>query len=105
MTSDSLSVSFTSQLCLVQGIGLLKGVRSDHEGRHLSGQNDNRDAVHQRIGHAGHGICGTGAGGNKAHTGFACGARISFGGVGRALFVAHQNVADIVLLKNLVINR
>jgi len=87
------------------GIGLLKAIGADHEGRNLPGQNHHRDRIHQRVGQAGHRIGCPRPGGYQNHTGFAGGARITFGGVGRALFVAHQDVADIVLLKDLVIDR
>jgi hypothetical protein len=86
-------------------IPFLKGVRADHERGHLPGQNHNRDRIHQRIDNACHNIGCTGAGRHQHDTGLACGAGIAFGGMDRALFMAHQNVPDIILLENLVIDR
>ena len=51
------------------GVGLLKGVRADHEGRHLTGQNNDRDRIHQRIGQAGHRIGRAGPGGHQTTPG------------------------------------
>ena len=86
-------------------VGLLERVRADHEGRHLTGQNDQRDRVQKRIREAGHRIGGAGAGCHQHNAGLAGGAGIAFGGVHRALLVPHQNVADVILQKDLVINR
>jgi hypothetical protein len=104
-------VSFTSQFMLgagagdADGVGLLEGVVADHEGRHLAGQHDQRDRIHQRVGQAGDGVGRAGAGGDQHDAGLAGGARIALGGMHRALFVAHEDVADVVLLKDLVIDR
>jgi len=87
------------------GIGLLKGVVADHEGGHLARQHDKRDAVHQRVGQARHRVGGTRAGGHEHDAGPAGRARIALGGMDRGLFVAHEDVADVVLLENLVIDR
>ncbi len=87
------------------GVCLLKGIVADHECGHLTRQNHNRDAVHQGIGQAGHRIGCAGAGCHQRHADLAGRARVSFGGMHRTLFMAHQNVFDIVLLKNLVVNR
>jgi hypothetical protein len=81
------------------GVGLLKGVVADHEGRHLPGQDDERDRIHQRVGQAGDRIGRAGPGGDQHDARLAGGAGIALGGVHRALFVAHQDVADRVLLK------
>ena len=44
-----------------------------------------------------------GAGGDQRNAGFAGGAGIAFGGVDRGLFMAHQNMANVVLLKDRII--
>ena len=87
------------------GVGLLEGVRSDHEGRHLPGEHDDGDRIHQRVGDAGHRIGGARSGCHEHHTGPARGAGIALGRMDRPLFMAHQHMADPVLLENLVINR
>ena len=86
-------------------VGLLEGVRADHEGRHLAGQHDERDRIHQRIDHPGHGIGRAGAGGDEHDARLAGRAGIALGHMDGALFVAHQDVTDRVLLENLVVDR
>ena len=87
------------------GIGLLKRVRADHEGRHLTRQDHQRNGIEQGIRQAGHRIGGTGARGDKNNARFSGRARIAFGGMDRPLFVTHQHVFDAVLLEHLVIDR
>ena len=87
------------------GVGLLKAVGADHEGRDLAGQDHQRDRIHQRIDHTGDGIGRPGTRGDKDNARLAGGAGIAFGHVDRTLFVAHQDVADVVLLEDLVIDR
>ena len=87
------------------GVGLLEGVVADHEGRDLAGEDDDRDRVHQRVGHAGDGVGGAGAGGDEDDAGLAGGAGVALGGVGRGLLVAHEDVADVVLLEDRVVDR
>ena len=87
------------------GVRLLKAIRADHEGRHLSGQYDKRDRIHQRVGQAGDRIGRAGAGGHQHDAGAAGRTGIALGHVDRALFVAHKDVANVVLLEDLVIDR
>ena len=87
------------------GVGFLERIRADHEGGHLTCQNHDRDRIHQGIGQACHGIGGTWPRGYKNNAGLARGARITFGGMHSTLFMAHEDVFDVVLLKNLVIDR
>ena len=86
-------------------VGFLKRVVADHVGRHLPGQADDGDAVHERIGKPGNAIGGTGAGGDQHRADPAGGARIAFGGMDGALLVPHQDVAQLVLLEDGVVNR
>ena len=85
-------------------IGLLEGVIADEMRRHLAGQADNRNAVHQCIGQPSHRVGGAGPGGHQQHAGLAGGPGIALRCVGRALFMAHQNVTDAILLKQRIIN-
>ena len=87
------------------GVRFLEGVRADHKGRNLTGQHNNRDRVQQRVGQAGHSVCCAGARCHQRNANFTSRARISFGRVNRALFVTHQNVFDVILLKDLVVDR
>ena len=111
MVSASFAGSLTSQLCLVQG-RVMPTVSASWKASlpirkvgDLAGQDDDRDRVHQRVGHAGDGVGGAGAGGDEHDAGPAGRARVALGGVRGALLVAHQDVADVVLLEDLVVDR
>ncbi len=86
-------------------IRLLEGVVADHEGWNLPRKHHERDRIHQRIDKAGDRVGRAGAGRDQHDAGPAGRASVTFGGVGRALFVAHEDVADLVLLEQLVIDR
>lgn len=86
------------------GIGLLEAVGADQEGRNLPGQHDDGDRIHQRIGQPGDGIGRARSRGDQDDPRLAGRAGIALGHVDGALFVAHQDVPDVVLLENLVIN-
>ena len=73
--------------------------------RHLPGDHDDRDRVAERIGQPGDGIGGAGARRDQHATDLAGRARIAFGGVDRALLVAHQDVLDHLLLEDRVVDR
>ena len=85
-------------------VGFLKGVGADQIGRDLAGYDNHRNAVHQRVGDAGHGIGGAGPRCDQHDTRFPGRARIAFGHMRRALFVAHQDVLDLVLFVQRVVN-
>ena len=87
------------------GIGFLKGIVADQMPGHLAGQAHHGDGVHHRIGQAGDHVGRTRAGGDQDHARLAGRPRIAFRRVGGTLFVAHQDMADIVLLKQRVIDR
>ena len=75
-------------------------------GRHLPGDDDQRDRVAQRIGQSGDRIGRARARRHQHAADLAGRARIAFGGVHRALLVAHQDVADPVLrLEQRVVDR
>jgi hypothetical protein len=86
-------------------VAFLERVVTDQMGRHLAGDADERNRVHQRIGERRYHVGGAGAGGHQHDAGLAGGARIAFCGVARALLVSHQDVLDLALLENLVIDR
>ena len=63
------------------------------------------DGVHQGVDDAGDGVGGAGAGGHQHHARLAGGAGVALGGVGRALLVAHQDVAQARLVEQGVVDR
>ena len=87
------------------GIRLLEAIGADHKGGHLAGNHDQRNGIHQGIGQARHRIRGPRARGDQRHPGLTGRAGIALGHMDSALFMAHQNVLDVILLKNLVIDR
>ena len=87
------------------GVGFLEGVVADQVRRHLPGQADHRDGIHQRVHQPGHGIGRTGAGGDQHAAHLAGGPGIALGRMHRGLLVAHQDVADGVLLEQRVVDR
>ena len=87
------------------GIGFLEGILPDQMGRHLPGQTDDRDGVHERVGQARHGVCRTGARGYQ-HTAYFTGrAGVALGRMDRSLLVTHEYVPDRILLKQGIVNR
>ena len=86
-------------------VAFLKGVGADEMRRHLSGDADERDRIHQRVGEAGDGVGGAGAGGDEQHADLAGRARIALGGMRRALLVAHENMLHLLLMEEHVIDR
>ncbi len=87
-----------------RGVGFLEGVIADQMGRHLPGQADDGNGIHQRVGEAGHGVGGARTGGHQHHAHLAGRTRVAFGGVHGRLLVAHQDVAQPVLLEQGVVN-
>ena len=86
-------------------VALLEGVVADQVRRHLAGDAHDGNGIHQRIGEAGDGVGGAGAGGDQHDADLAGRARIAFGGMHRAAFLAHQHVLDLLLLEQLVVDR
>ena len=86
-------------------VAFLEGVVADEMGGHLTGQTDDRDRVHQRVGERRHHVGRARAGGDQRDADAAGRAGIAFGGMAGALLMAHQDVLDGVLLHQLVIDR
>jgi hypothetical protein len=86
-------------------IAFLEGVRADQRGRHLAGDADQRDRIHQRVLQRRDRIGRAGTGGHQHDARLAGGAGIALRRMAGALFVAHQDVLDILLLEDLVIDR
>ena len=86
-------------------IGLLERVGADQGGRHLPGDDDHRDRIHQRVGDAGDGVGRARARGDEHDAGLAGRPRIAFRRVGRGLLMADEDVADPLLLEHRVVDR
>ena len=86
-------------------IALLKGVVADQVGRHLTGNADDGNGIHQRVREAGDGVGGAGAGRHERDTHLAGRARVALGSVQRPALLAHEDVLDLVLLEQLIVDR
>ncbi len=73
--------------------------------RHLPGDADERDRIHQGVGQAGDGVGGAGAGGDEQHADLAGRAGVALGRMGRAAFLAHEHMADLVLAEQRIVDR
>ena len=86
------------------GVALLEGVVADQVRRHLAGDADQRNAVHQRVGEPGDGVGHAGARGHQHDADLAGRAGVAFGRVHRAAFLADEDVEDVVLAEQRVVN-
>ena len=77
-------------------VGLLESSLANHRLRHLAGDGDERDRVHERVGDAGDEVGGTGAAGGHADAGLAGGAGVALSRERAALLVAGQDGADLL---------
>ncbi len=85
-------------------VDLLECVAADRVARHLAGQHDQRDRIHVGGGDAGHRVGRARARGHEANPRLAGRARVAVSGVRSTLFVAHQNVLDVILFVQRVVN-
>ena len=85
-----------------EGVGFLEGVAADELGVHLAGDGDQRDGIHHGVDQSGNQVGGAGAGGGAADADLAGGAGIAFGGEAGVLFVADEDVADVVIVEGVV---
>ena len=79
-------------------VHLLEGVLTQGALGDVAGEEDHRGGVHVGGGDAGGQVGGAGAGGGEAHPHPAGGPGVAVGGVGGALLVGGQDVADLVLI-------
>ncbi len=87
------------------GVAFLEGVVADEMGRHLPGDDDERDRIAQGVGEPGDRIGGAGTGGDQHAADLAGRARIALGRVHGALLVPHQDVRDLLLLEQRIVDR
>src|SRR5438874_12158697 len=73
--------------------------------RHLPGQADDRDRIHQRVGEAGYRVGGTRAARHQHHPDPPGRSGIAFGGMDRAPLLTHQDVAQRILLEQRIVDR
>ena len=76
-------------------ISLLESALPDHRLRHLTGDGDQRDRIHVRVGDAGDEVGGAGAAGGHADAGLAGGAGVALGRKRPALLVSRQDGANL----------
>ena len=78
-------------------VAFLEGIATNDRGRHLAGDDYQRNGVHVSRGNTGDGIRGARAGGHQHHAGFAGRPGVTISGVSRALLMTNQNMSDVVL--------
>ena len=87
------------------GVAFLERVGADQRRRHLPGEHDHRNGIEQSVGDPGDRVGRAGAGGDEHDAGLAGRARIAFGGMGRGLLVADEDMLDRRVLEKRVVNR
>ncbi len=85
-------------------IRLLKGIGADQVRGNLSGDDHQRDRIHEGIGNAGDGIGRARARGDEDDARLAGRAGVAFGGMRRASLVPDEDMADAIVRKQLVID-
>ena len=84
-------------------VHLLEGVVADQCGRHLAGDDHQRDGIHVGSGDAGHRIGGAGTGGGDGNTDPAGGPGIAVGRMDAGLLVAGQDMMNVLEREQFVI--
>jgi hypothetical protein len=91
--------------CNPDSVALLKRIIADEMRRHLSGDHDQRNGIHQRIGQSGNGIGCPRPRSDQHDARFSGGTRITFGGVHSTLLVTNENMDQLVVLEKRVVDR
>jgi hypothetical protein len=86
------------------GIAFLESVLPDVVVRHLSRDDHHRNRIHIGGGNAGHGIGRARTGGHQRHADLVRRTRQAIGRMYCRLFVANQNMFDLILLEQRIIN-
>ena len=86
------------------GVAFLEGIQANGMRGHLTRDDDHGNRVHVGRGNTGHGIGQAWPAGHNADTGLFAGARIGVGCMNSRLLVSHQDVLDLVLLKDFVVD-
>ena len=86
-------------------VDLLEGILADERGRDVAGDGDHRDRIEHRRPDAGDEVRGAGAGRAHAHPDGARDPRVPVGGVGPALLVADEDVAQLRVVAQDVVQR
>ncbi len=86
------------------GIAFLEGILSDIGVRHLPRDHHQRNRIHVGGGNAGHGIGRARTGGHQRHADLVRRTRQTVGRMYCSLFVANQNMFDLILLEQRIIN-
>ncbi len=88
-----------------RGIGLLERVVADQAGRHLPGDADDGNTVHQGIGQPGHRVGRARSRGYEDHADLSGRPRVALRGMDGSLLVTGQDVPDPVLAVNRIEQR
>ena len=86
-------------------VALLKRLGAESGARHLSGDSDQRHRVGLGAHDAGDEVGRSGAGGSDTDAHLATDPRVSVGGMGRGLLVAHEDVAELRIAPKGVVER
>ena len=85
-------------------VHLLEGVAADEGGGHLAGEHHHGNGIHVGSGDAGYRVGGARPRGHQRNAGLARGPRIAISGMGSGLFVAHQDMTHLLLLKERIVD-
>ena len=86
-------------------VALLECVVADEVCRHLTGDHDDRDRIHQRVGETGNRVGRTRTRRHEHRADLARRARVTFCRVHGTLLVPHEDVAELLLLEQRVVDR